>query len=336
MIIACPECAGPFELADDNVAAMVQLECPHCAFRMILDFAAANDPSLIETGMQMASGFRSTADYRAAVAGPSASEPSARPHLEAVPADEPAAAEVAPAPEPAAAPEPEPVADEPAATPEPEPEPIAVTPEPSAPAQDEFDDGPTMISAARRPPSAPAAEAPPAQPPTPARSETAIGPPPGPPRGETVIGPPPGPPEDVRIDADALAGDEDDAVTMIRTREEIAEARKAPHTPPGTPAAKPDEDAAPARPKAEGSQRVEIKRKRPAVTEGDKPERKPRPRFESQLPVADESSGSSMFGTAVVVILALLAIGLVGASVMQENTPDPRPLLEKLYRQYAK
>ena len=66
MIIACPECAGPFELRDDDIAALVQLACPHCRFTMILDFAAANDASLVEAGMRMASGYRSAADYRRA------------------------------------------------------------------------------------------------------------------------------------------------------------------------------------------------------------------------------------------------------------------------------
>lgn len=63
MIISCPECTGPFELADDHIAALVQIECPHCQFRMILDFAAANDPSLREDGMQMASGYRTAGEY---------------------------------------------------------------------------------------------------------------------------------------------------------------------------------------------------------------------------------------------------------------------------------
>ncbi|MBC8074251.1 MAG: hypothetical protein IAG13_38380, partial [Deltaproteobacteria bacterium] len=68
MIIACPDCSGPFELRDGDIAELVQLACPHCSFRMILDFAAANDPRLVEVGMKMASGYRSAADYREASA----------------------------------------------------------------------------------------------------------------------------------------------------------------------------------------------------------------------------------------------------------------------------
>ena len=43
-------------------------------------------------------------------------------------------------------------------------------------------------------------------------------------------------------------------------------------------------------------------------------------------------------GVVVVVLLLLIAGGLVGASVAlnQDHSPDPRPLLEKLYRQYIK
>jgi len=49
VIIACPECTKPFEVEDSEIAPLVQIECPHCVFRMILDFEAANDASLIET-----------------------------------------------------------------------------------------------------------------------------------------------------------------------------------------------------------------------------------------------------------------------------------------------
>jgi hypothetical protein len=45
---------------------------------------------------------------------------------------------------------------------------------------------------------------------------------------------------------------------------------------------------------------------------------------------------SSPLGTAVVALLLVAALGLVGASVALKNTPDPRPLLEDLYRQYVK
>ena len=44
----------------------------------------------------------------------------------------------------------------------------------------------------------------------------------------------------------------------------------------------------------------------------------------------------SGFGVAVVVILLLMAGGLVAASLALENTVDPRPLLEKLYRDNIK
>jgi hypothetical protein len=91
MIISCPECAGPFEVPDDRIAALVQVACPRCAFRMILDFAAANDHGLVEQGMRMASGFRSAADYHASVQLAASPEPP-EPELEVAQAvaDEPA------------------------------------------------------------------------------------------------------------------------------------------------------------------------------------------------------------------------------------------------------
>ncbi|HLT38894.1 MAG TPA: hypothetical protein VK034_21550, partial [Enhygromyxa sp.] len=103
MIIACPECTNPFEIADGHIAPLVQIECPTCNFRMILDFEAANDASLREEGMGMAQGFRDAASYRQAVGAgqigysPSTSpaQPAAeRPSLRAVP-DQPAPQPVA-------------------------------------------------------------------------------------------------------------------------------------------------------------------------------------------------------------------------------------------------
>lgn len=93
MIIACPECTQPFQVEDGDIAPLVQVECPHCVFRMILDFEAANDASLIEVGMQMAQGYSSEAEYRVAVGGGEVSQASSTPapRLRPVPefADEP-------------------------------------------------------------------------------------------------------------------------------------------------------------------------------------------------------------------------------------------------------
>ncbi|MCA9652376.1 MAG: hypothetical protein KC501_20850, partial [Myxococcales bacterium] len=92
-----------------------------------------------------------------------------------------------------------------------------------------------------------------------------------------------------------------------------------PHTPPGR--AKParseqDEEATEAEPKP--------RRKRPRLEAlGD---------LEQEVP----PPGMSTLGIVMVVLLTLLAGGLVAASVALEDTVDPRPLLEKLYRQYVK
>ena len=96
MIIACPTCAAPFQVLDDQIAPLVQVACPHCGFRMILDFQAANDPSLIDPGTQMAAGYRSEADYQAASAGAGAPEAAVAAPAPATPTTPAAAARKAP------------------------------------------------------------------------------------------------------------------------------------------------------------------------------------------------------------------------------------------------
>lgn len=135
MIISCPECAGPFEVPDDRIAVLVQVACPHCAFRMILDFAAANDPGLVEQGMRMASGFLSAADYHASVQPAAVSVEAEAVGVEAT-YDEPAAPALEIVPPTSVAPvaesvPPVRVRPEPVAQPEP---PVRVRPEPVSPA----------------------------------------------------------------------------------------------------------------------------------------------------------------------------------------------------------
>ncbi|HVI03770.1 MAG TPA: hypothetical protein VM869_33990 [Enhygromyxa sp.] len=126
MIIACPECTSPFEVADGHIAPLVQVECPSCNFRMILDFEAANDVSLREEGMALAQGFRDAASYRLAVgaghvvySGAGAATSGAeRPSLRAVPDDRgaeptPVAQPVAPEPAPVRQPPVEPPIEKP-------------------------------------------------------------------------------------------------------------------------------------------------------------------------------------------------------------------------------
>ncbi|HRI09522.1 MAG TPA: zinc-ribbon domain-containing protein, partial [Nannocystaceae bacterium] len=64
MIIACPNCTGPYQLADDQVAPLVQVQCPHCEYRIILDFAAADDESLRDPETQLAACFANTGDLQ--------------------------------------------------------------------------------------------------------------------------------------------------------------------------------------------------------------------------------------------------------------------------------
>lgn len=63
MFVVCPSCAGPFRIPADQIAPLVQIACPHCEFRMILDFEAANDPSLVEPGQLLAQGFETAEQY---------------------------------------------------------------------------------------------------------------------------------------------------------------------------------------------------------------------------------------------------------------------------------
>lgn len=63
MFIVCPSCSGPYRIAADQIAPLVQTACPHCEYRVILDFEAANDPSLREAGTQLAQGFESIEAY---------------------------------------------------------------------------------------------------------------------------------------------------------------------------------------------------------------------------------------------------------------------------------
>jgi hypothetical protein len=317
MIIACPECAGPFELRDNDVAALVQLACPHCKFQMILDFAAANDSSLVETGMRMASGYRSAADYRRA-ASPEVhvAEVAQAPAEVAAPVEAPR-----PAAEPVRAPSPPttvpvapPASTQPAVAP-----PVAA----SIAIDDDFDDASETIV---RTPSSPSA------------TTVPLGPPGGP--RSTVIGmvPPAQRPPAARAAADA-------ETEPARPRAEALAAA-------GVPVAIPDErdepigtppPREPAR--AEAPARTEAPARAPATSRPV--EDRPRPAATpSRVPVApppvaadlepDERPSSGVFGTIVLVVLLLAAVGLTVVSVLQKNTLDPRPLLEDLYRQYIK
>lgn len=63
MFIVCPSCSGPYRIAAEQIAPLVQTACPHCEYRVILDFEAANEPSLREAGHQFAQGFESVQAY---------------------------------------------------------------------------------------------------------------------------------------------------------------------------------------------------------------------------------------------------------------------------------
>lgn len=322
MIIACPECTSPFELRDGDIAELVQLECPHCRFRMILDFAAANDPRLVEVGMKMASGYRSASDYRAATAPraplhvaeaePVANEAAAR-------ADESARAEAAARADAAARAEAAREAEAARARAESEAAARVAADEAARAAMareaqaarlthmaadaewDDDEGAPTRVAASAAPrraePTTPAATAPP----TTSRAATQIGVGPVVPArtGETVIGAPPRAPDN---------RPSEETTEPARQRDEVVP--------------RPVEEVR-AR-SAEAPARVE----RPA-RRAPEPVAMPEPELD-----LDERKKGGIFGALVLVLLLVLAVGITIASVIRKNTPDPRPLLEDLYRQY--
>ncbi len=98
--------------------------------------------------------------------------------------------------------------------------------------------------------------------------------------------------------------------------------RVPPHTPPGL--AKPslgnDDDEA----EKSGRRPVPAKQSADSVKASVEPYDDP------------DQKRMSTFGVVIVALLLLTAFGLIGASLALENTADPRPLLEKLYRQNVK
>ncbi|WP_293273110.1 hypothetical protein [Nannocystis sp.] len=78
MFIVCPSCSGPYRIPAEQIAPLVQTACPHCEYRIILDFEAANEPSLREAGHQFAQGFESVEAY-ASVYDHVTSKPDAQP-----------------------------------------------------------------------------------------------------------------------------------------------------------------------------------------------------------------------------------------------------------------
>jgi DNA-directed RNA polymerase subunit RPC12/RpoP len=341
MIIACPECAGPFDLPAQHIAELVQIECPHCSFRMILDFAAANDPSLVEAGMRMASGFRSAAEYRRFTHSPvEEPTPAAARHLEPVPA-QPSPSEVAP--EPA-------VATTPGSRP----------PRSRAPAPIRAPGRAVDAEVATQHPDVVAAQQ------AAARSGgTVVGPAPVPPPGHPVAEPDVAEPDVAEPDVAEPDVAEPDVAEPAR---DAVSARAPSTSPPARPVTR--EPEVRAKPQVEIQPEREIEPTSPLPTEAKTeaktdsagaveripPHTPPAPSAQSRsgdsgpepvVPAVAETSGAdldiyekqlhgSRAGTVLLVFLLLLAGGLVGASVALEGTPDPRPLLEDLYRQAFK
>ena len=67
MIVTCPSCSDVYAIPPAQIAALVQVACPHCEVRIILDFAAANDANLREPDVQTTSAYLDESQYRQAV-----------------------------------------------------------------------------------------------------------------------------------------------------------------------------------------------------------------------------------------------------------------------------
>jgi hypothetical protein len=329
LIIACPECTSPFQVLDDQIAPLLQIECPSCRFRMILDFAAANDAGLREEGMQYAQGFRDEATYRQAVGAGEVSyattePPAAKPELRAVP-------------EPTVEPEPEPVVEQPAAeqpaaepvrrpvfTPAPEPThaapvtpaptPTPVQPEPAR-AKPPVRARPTLIAQTAPPPVRQPAELIPPRPAEPeapkeAAIDTHVGPPPVAEVAAPVEVPRPADEAQLEVPADEFSVELDEPEVEPETRPVVRpepQLRTPPHTPatPSTPKPVPDEatDATTDIP--------------PAVEDTPK----------------DEQTGKRGGALRTVFLMFLLlllmgAAGLMGWSVIETQNPNPLPMLK--------
>jgi hypothetical protein len=85
MILVCPECANPYELPNGQIAALVQVACPHCTFAVIYDFEAANQPELRETGTGLAQACWDRASYIHALGQNQVAQPRVAPAARAQP-----------------------------------------------------------------------------------------------------------------------------------------------------------------------------------------------------------------------------------------------------------
>jgi hypothetical protein len=336
LIIACPECTSPFEVADGHIAALVQVECPTCNFRMILDFEAANDASLREDGMAMTQGFRDETSYRQAVgAGQVAYSSSAAatsprgPSLRAVP-DQPPVAQ----PEPLQPPAREPVQPvmpvierpqvrQPPITPPVEQPPIR---QPAQPIEQPVAEQPVIDKPPVRHPQQPTEQPersrsrptliahtpPPPQPvvtpPQPVAQPTAS-PPYSEAQVETHVGPPPSGPGGIDVQLD-----EDVGIDVDMDEPEVAATpavRTPPHTPVRDPATEPERPA---------DQEARVPQPEPGVTTS-KPTGKDREADDEADEVQPKRSRGATALKLVILFLLVATLGLMGWSIATTGTP---------------
>jgi hypothetical protein len=338
LIIACPECTSPFQVLDDQIAPLLQIACPTCSFRMILDFAAANDAGLREDGMQYAQGFLDEGSYRMAVgAGVSYAPASTE---QAAARIEPAAAK----PElRAVEPEPEPESDSQAdsqppawspAEPEPTPEPVQPVAEPVAEpvrGKPPVRARPTLIAHTAPPPVRQPAELIPQRPtadvePAPeAAIDTHVGPAPRAEVAAPVEVPRPADETQLEVAADEFSVDLDEPdepdepeVQVARPRpvetrpaEPEPQLRTPPHTPTTPSTTKPTPDEA-------GDEATE-----PPAIDSKTPEK----------PEQTAKKGGALRTVFLMFLLLVLmgAAGLMAWSVIETQDPNPLPMLKEKF-----
>jgi hypothetical protein len=335
VIISCPECEGPFEVRDGDVAPLVKLACPHCRFEMILDFEAANDGNLVEAGHRFANGWTTEAEYRQAAGAEvpvTAPTPAPAPTPGATPG--PAAAPARPATAPTTPATPAPAARAPA--PASAPTPAAAEPAPARPAP---------ATPPARTVSAPApgkrtiiagSAVPPPQPTDADRARAKV------PRAARETRPDPGiedetleqSGDDIDIDTDEVAaaaarasamldeelaeeGSPEDSMARVASQPlDIGPPKGPPHTPPGAASSAPPEE------RAAGARGASPSPAELSSSSGEAPDEERRPRGLKR----------ALMFLFLGLLLVVILLGALGYA--ETGDPDPLPVLDALLREH--
>jgi len=168
-----------------------------------------------------------------------------------------------------------------------------------------------------------AASTPAARPPI---STTVVAPPSATPRtartGDTVVGPMP-----TRASESASAAVPSEETTEPARRRDDVVGRVEPSTARREPSAEP-------RPSESSPGTAPAARARTLDDRGPRRAAEPVALPDADLDLGPEQRKGGVLGALILVLLLVIAVGLTLASVLRNGTPDARPLLEDLYRQY--